>query len=125
NAIAPLDADDTERLAWSAVLSGRDDAAMAAFERLYELRLTAGEPLRAARTAIWTGMRLMSLRQMGHASGLRPPAPRPRDHGGRRLRRARLSSSSRLLPVRSLRRSRGCLRGRDRSLHRRRSSPRS
>ena len=49
NAEAPLDADDTERLAWSALLSGRDEPALEAFERLYEMRLAAGENLRAAR----------------------------------------------------------------------------
>lgn len=68
-AAAPLDADDTERLAWSGVLTGRDDSAFAAFERLYEIRLAAGETLRAARAAIWLGLRLTSLGQIGRAGG--------------------------------------------------------
>jgi len=69
NAAAPLDADDAERLAWSAMLSGRTDASFEAFERLYEIRLAAGEELRAARAAFWLGMRLMSLGQTARGSG--------------------------------------------------------
>jgi len=69
NAAAPLDADDAERLAWSAMLSGRTDASFEAFERLYEIRLGAGEELRAARAAFWLGMRLMSLGQTARGSG--------------------------------------------------------
>jgi DNA-binding CsgD family transcriptional regulator len=69
SAAGPLDADDTERLAWAGMLTGRDDATFAAFEQLYELRLEAGESLRAARTAIWLGLKLMSIGQIGHATG--------------------------------------------------------
>jgi DNA-binding NarL/FixJ family response regulator len=69
SASAPLDVEDTERLAWASLLSGRDDSTFAALERLYELRLEAGEQLRAARAAIWLGLRLMSIRQIGHATG--------------------------------------------------------
>ena len=69
SAAGPLDAEDTERLAWASLLAGRDDPAFAALERLYDLRLEAGETLRAARTAIWLGLRLMSIRQIGHATG--------------------------------------------------------
>jgi len=65
----PLDADDVERLAWSAILCGRDDPAFEAFERLYDIRLEAGDGLRAARAAFWLGMRLMSIDQTGRASG--------------------------------------------------------
>jgi DNA-binding NarL/FixJ family response regulator len=68
-AAAPLEADDAERLAWSAMLSGRTDASFEAFERLYEIRLAAGEGLRAARAAFWLGMRLMSLGQTARGSG--------------------------------------------------------
>ena len=68
-AAAPLDAEDAERLAWSAMLSGRTDESFEAFERLYEIRLAAGEGLRAARTAFWLGMRLMSLGQTARGSG--------------------------------------------------------
>ena len=45
----PLSADDVERLAWSATLTGRDEPALEAFERLHQLRLDAGEDHRAAR----------------------------------------------------------------------------
>ena len=69
SAAASLEADDAERLAWSAMLSGRTDATFEAFERLYELRLAAGEGLRAARAAFWLGMRLLSLNQTARAGG--------------------------------------------------------
>jgi DNA-binding CsgD family transcriptional regulator/tetratricopeptide (TPR) repeat protein len=69
SAVAPLDADDAERLAWSAMLSGRTDASFEAFERLYEIRLAGGEGLRAARAAFWLGMRLMSLGQTARGGG--------------------------------------------------------
>jgi len=69
SADGPLDADDTERLAWAGMLTGRDDSTFTAFEQLYELRLEAGENLRAARTAIWLGLKLMSIGQFGHATG--------------------------------------------------------
>ena len=68
-AVAPLDAEDAERLAWSAMLSGHTDASFEAFERLYEIRLAAGEGLRAARAAFWLGMRLMSLGQTARGGG--------------------------------------------------------
>ena len=63
NALSPLETEDAERLAWSAMLSGRTEASFEAFERLYELRLSAGEELRATRAAFWLGMRLMSVGQ--------------------------------------------------------------
>ena len=69
SAAAPLEPDDAERLAWSALLSGGGETAFAAFERLYEIRLAAGEGLRAARAAFWLGMRLMSLGQTARGSG--------------------------------------------------------
>jgi len=69
SAAGPLEADDAERLAWSAMLNGRTDASFEAFERLYEIRLAAGEELRAARAAFWLGMRLMSLGQTARGSG--------------------------------------------------------
>ena len=69
SATGPLDADDAERLAWSAMLSGQTDASFDAFERLYEIRLASDERLRAARTAFWLGMRLMSLGQTARGGG--------------------------------------------------------
>jgi DNA-binding CsgD family transcriptional regulator/tetratricopeptide (TPR) repeat protein len=64
-----LDADDVERLAFSASLGGHEDSAIEAFERLHQLRLDAGEVLLAARAAFWAGMRLLSLSEMARGSG--------------------------------------------------------
>jgi DNA-binding CsgD family transcriptional regulator len=69
SATDPLDADDVERLAWSAVLTARDEPALEAFERLHQLRLDAGENHRAARAAFWLALRAMSLGQQARASG--------------------------------------------------------
>jgi DNA-binding CsgD family transcriptional regulator len=66
---APLESDDAERFAWSAMLSGRTDDSFEAFAHLYEIRLAAGEELRAARTAFWLGMRLMSLGHTARGGG--------------------------------------------------------
>jgi DNA-binding CsgD family transcriptional regulator len=64
-----LDADDVERLAWAAVLSGHEEASLGAFERLHELRLGAGDAARAARAAFWLGLRLMSFGEPARGSG--------------------------------------------------------
>src|SRR5436190_13832580 len=77
-----LDADDVERLAWSAVLTGRDEPALEAFERLYQLRLDAGEGLRAARAAFWVALRATTLRQTARASGWLTRAERLVDPAG-------------------------------------------
>lgn len=69
NARSPLDADDVERLAWAAALTGHHDDSLAAFERLHQLRLDADEPLRAARAAFWMAMRLTSFGEYAQASG--------------------------------------------------------
>src|SRR5215467_8942137 len=69
SATDPLGADDVERLAWSATLTGRDEPALGAFERLHQLRLDAGENMRAARAAFWLALRAMSLGQTARASG--------------------------------------------------------
>ena len=69
SAEGPLDADDVERLALSAGLTGHEEAAIVAFERLHQLRLDAGEGLRAARAAFWAAMRLFSHGDMARASG--------------------------------------------------------
>jgi DNA-binding CsgD family transcriptional regulator len=66
---ATLCADDVERLAWSAVLTGHDDASIGAFERLHQLRLDGGEVPRAARAALWLAMRLGSLGESARAGG--------------------------------------------------------
>jgi len=69
HAASALEADDVERLAWSATLTGRDEPALEAFERLYQLRLDAGENHRAARAAFWLALRVMTLGQSARASG--------------------------------------------------------
>jgi len=69
SASGPLDADDIERLVWAGLLTGKDESSLAALERLYDLRLGAGDNLGAARSAIWLGLKLLSIRQIGHATG--------------------------------------------------------
>jgi DNA-binding NarL/FixJ family response regulator len=64
-----LDADDVERLAVAAGLTGREEAAVSAFERLHQLRLDAGDVPGAARAAFWAAMRLLSLGEMARGSG--------------------------------------------------------
>jgi len=83
DAADPLDAGDVERLAWAAVLTGHEDAAFDAFERLHQLRLDAGNPLGAARAAFWLAMRLTSLGEPARASGWLARAQRLVDHEGR------------------------------------------
>jgi DNA-binding CsgD family transcriptional regulator/tetratricopeptide (TPR) repeat protein len=77
-----LDADDVERLAWSAVLTGHDDSSIEALERLHQLRLDAGEVLRAARAAFWLAFRLTSLGEFARASGWLARAQRLVDREG-------------------------------------------
>lgn len=69
SAAGPLGADDVERLAWSATLTGRDAVALDVFERLHQLRLDAGEDHRAARAAFWLAVRASTLGQNARASG--------------------------------------------------------
>jgi DNA-binding CsgD family transcriptional regulator len=65
----PLDADDLDRLALSAALSGRDEDFLKALERAHHAHLDADRPQRAARAAFWLGMRLAFLGEPGRASG--------------------------------------------------------
>jgi tetratricopeptide (TPR) repeat protein len=74
--------DDVERLAWSAALTGRDEAALEAFERLHQLRLDAGENSRAARAAFWLALRASTLGQTARASGWLARAERLVDPDG-------------------------------------------
>lgn len=69
SAAGPLAADDVERLAWSAILTGRDESGLEAFERLHQLRLGTGETRPAARAACWLALRWTSLGEMARASG--------------------------------------------------------
>jgi DNA-binding CsgD family transcriptional regulator len=61
--------EDLERLATSAYMLGRDDEYVSALERAHRAHLAHGEPLRAARCAVWIGIILMLLGQTGRASG--------------------------------------------------------
>jgi DNA-binding CsgD family transcriptional regulator/tetratricopeptide (TPR) repeat protein len=82
SAAGPLGADDVERLAWSAILTGRDEPALDVFERLHQLRLDAGENHAAARAAFWLALRAMTLGQQAKASGWLGRAERLVDPNG-------------------------------------------
>jgi DNA-binding CsgD family transcriptional regulator len=82
SAAGALAADDVERLAWSAILSGHDASALEALERLHQLMLEAGQVLRAARAAFWLGLRLTSLGQLAQAAGWLARAQRLVDREG-------------------------------------------
>lgn len=64
-----LAAEDLERLAVVAFLTGRDDAYLTTLERAYDSYLAGGEHLRAVRCAFWLGFRLLMRGEMGRASG--------------------------------------------------------
>ena len=81
-AAGPLEADDVERLAWSALFTGRDERSHEAFAELHQRRLEAGEPLAAARAAVWLGLRLMSLGEVARASGWLAKAQRLVEQAG-------------------------------------------
>src|SRR5689334_17592341 len=82
-ATGPLDAADVERLAWSAMLSGHDRAGLEALERLHQLRVDAGEALRAARAAFWLALRLTAFGEHARANGWLGRAQRLVDNEGR------------------------------------------
>lgn len=69
DAAVPLAADDLDRLAWSAGLTARDDLMLAALERLYQARVDGGDPLGAARAALWLGFRLFARGEAARAGG--------------------------------------------------------
>ena len=69
SAEGPLDADDAELLAFSTGLTGREQLALEAYERLHQLRLDAGDVRRAAQAAFWAAMRSFSLGEMARGSG--------------------------------------------------------
>ena len=81
-AAGPLEADDVERLAWSALFTGRDERSHEAFAELHERRLEAGDRLAAARAALWLGLRLMSLGEVARASGWLAKAQRLVEQAG-------------------------------------------
>lgn len=65
----PLALDDLETLSWCAVLTGRDERFFAISERLYNAHRDAGRDQAAARAAFWIAFRLVTLGEMGRASG--------------------------------------------------------
>ncbi len=69
SADGPLEAEDVERLALAASLTGHEDAAVEAFERLHQLRLEACDVLGAAKAAVWLVMRLSTLGETARAGG--------------------------------------------------------
>jgi DNA-binding NarL/FixJ family response regulator len=69
SAAGPLDAPDRERLAVAAHLVGADAAAARAWELAHRARLTAGDPVAAARCAFWLGLDHLLRGDLAHAGG--------------------------------------------------------
>jgi DNA-binding CsgD family transcriptional regulator/tetratricopeptide (TPR) repeat protein len=65
----PLGRDDLELLAVAASMVGRMEEYLALLQRTHQACLDAGEPLRAARAAFWTGMNLAIRGEAGPAGG--------------------------------------------------------
>ena len=66
---SPLEDQDLDRLAWAAALAGHNDVYLASLERLHDLRAASGDVCGAARAAFWLGLRLLTLGEMGRATG--------------------------------------------------------
>jgi ATP/maltotriose-dependent transcriptional regulator MalT len=64
---SPLGAQDLERWAFAAGLSGDHDTMLQMQERLHQAFVAEGDPLAAARTAFWIGFRRMRGGETGHA----------------------------------------------------------
>jgi DNA-binding CsgD family transcriptional regulator len=64
-----LAAEDIERLAMAAYLTGWDEEYLAALERAYHAYCDSDRFLRAVRCAFWLGFRLLMRGEMGRASG--------------------------------------------------------
>jgi DNA-binding CsgD family transcriptional regulator len=58
DALAPLGADDLERMAFASNLSGDDELMLKALERVHRACVQDGQELRAARAGFWLGFRL-------------------------------------------------------------------
>jgi ATP/maltotriose-dependent transcriptional regulator MalT len=65
----PLEDQDLERLVWAAALAGHNEVHLATLERLHDLRAATGNTCAAARAAFWLGMRLLTLGEVGRATG--------------------------------------------------------
>jgi hypothetical protein len=90
DAMAPLGAEDLERLAWAAELSDDVEGFLKGMERIYEVRLAGGGRRPAARAAFGSGF----ARPQGARPGARTPGSRARatlgGRASRRMRRARV-----------------------------------
>ena len=85
----------------------RRGASLEAFERLHQLRLDAGEVLRAARAAFWLALRLTSLGEFARASGWLARAQRLVDRDGQDCVERGYLRLPHVLPLHGRRRSRG------------------
>jgi DNA-binding CsgD family transcriptional regulator len=83
DAETPLAVEDLDRLALSAGLTARDEQMLSTLERVYNIRLEAGEGLTAARAAFWLGFRLFARSEPGRASGWLGRAQRLVEREGR------------------------------------------
>jgi DNA-binding NarL/FixJ family response regulator len=79
---APLDAEDLQRLATAAHLSGREVSSLELLARAHRSFLNAGEPQRAARCAIWLCLTTMYSGEMAQANGWLARASRLLDSQG-------------------------------------------
>jgi DNA-binding NarL/FixJ family response regulator len=86
----PLADPDLEHLAWASALVGRNDLFLATFERLHDLRAAEGRRCGAARAAFWLGMRLLTLGEVGRATGWLASAERLVESEGECLERGYL-----------------------------------
>jgi len=68
-AFAALASEDVERVAWSAALTGDDEAFLTGLERCYKACLGEGRTTRAARAAFWLGFHLLSLGDQSRGTG--------------------------------------------------------
>jgi ATP/maltotriose-dependent transcriptional regulator MalT len=66
---AELELDDLWRVVWASSLCGREDASLAALERIYQAHAEAPDPRPAARAAFWLGFHMARLGETSRAGG--------------------------------------------------------
>jgi len=66
---ATLDAEDLDRLAWSAALVGDDETSVATFDRLHRVCVDASQHSQAVRACFWAGFRLLGLGESARGMG--------------------------------------------------------
>lgn len=81
--IAPLGAEDLERLLWTAGMLDRDEDSFATGSRLFDMHIEDGRGDRAAYWAFFRGFRLFALGEEGHATAWIQQAQRLADGFGR------------------------------------------